>query len=330
MEAEIKVSVFCVTYNQEKYIEDAIEGFLKQKTDFQYEIIIHDDCSTDNTTNIIREYEKRYPNKIKAIYEKENVYKESPYLILVSMYKIFRGKYIAFCEGDDYWIDPEKLQKQYNILESQSQCSICVGKNYVIEKKEIIGYMPDKQIKLNTGIVSNEMAIEMFFGTIPLYFQTASYFIKKEVMDELYKLILKKDSWIYWLSGDRAILKLAWTMGKIFYINDVLAVYRSNVEGGACDIVKKASKQKRAEILAQPIYSNYLFDRWTLFKYHNLVQKAIIQDGISLANWDAHAAKKILQECNIKYKDCFVNAISWKNFIRYGLIMNIPGVVNKM
>lgn len=111
------VSICCVTYNHEKYIADAIESFLMQKTDFPFEIIIHDDASTDNTAKIIREYEERYPKIIKAIYQKENQYSKG--VSIQSFYlKYLQGKYIAICEGDDYWTDPYKLAKQVNFLES--------------------------------------------------------------------------------------------------------------------------------------------------------------------------------------------------------------------
>ena len=100
---DILVSISCITYNHEKYIRDALEGFLMQKTDFKYEILIHDDASTDNTAKIIREYEEKYPDLIKPIYQKENQWSKGNYRIS-STFNIPRakGKYIAFCEGDDF------------------------------------------------------------------------------------------------------------------------------------------------------------------------------------------------------------------------------------
>lgn len=116
MEENIMVTIGCISYNQEKYIAQAIESFLMQKTNFKYEILIHDDASTDNTANIIKSYEKKYPNIIKAIYQKENQYSKG---IMTSQIVRNRakGKYIAFCEGDDYWTDENKIQKQFEFLE---------------------------------------------------------------------------------------------------------------------------------------------------------------------------------------------------------------------
>ena len=106
---DILVSICCITYNHEDYIADAIEGFLMQKTDFKYEVLIHDDASTDRTAEIIRKYERKFPNLIKPIYQTENQHSKG---IKVGKYNIERalGKYIALCEGDDYWVDPCKLQ----------------------------------------------------------------------------------------------------------------------------------------------------------------------------------------------------------------------------
>ena len=99
------VSICCLTYNHAPYIRDAIEGFLMQKTNFPVEILIHDDASTDGTADIIREYETRYPDIIKPIYQTENQYSKGVKISREYQFSRARGKYIALCEGDDYWTD---------------------------------------------------------------------------------------------------------------------------------------------------------------------------------------------------------------------------------
>lgn len=119
------VSISCITYNHVKYIRDAIEGFLMQKTTFPIEILIHDDASTDNTATIVREYEVKYPQLIKPIYQTENQYSKKDGTIGRIQRGRARGKYYATCEGDDYWTDPLKLQKQVEYLEENTDCSLC-------------------------------------------------------------------------------------------------------------------------------------------------------------------------------------------------------------
>ena len=120
------VSICCSTFNHEKYIRDAIEGFLMQKTTFPVEILIHDDASSDGTADIIREYEKKHPDIIKPIYQTENQYSKGNKPGRINR-KRARGKYIALCEGDDYWTDPLKLQKQVDFLEKNPEYTFVVG-----------------------------------------------------------------------------------------------------------------------------------------------------------------------------------------------------------
>lgn len=118
------VSIRCITYNQEQYIAQALDSFLKQETSFPFEIDIHDDASTDKTADIIREYETKYPEIIKPVYESENMYSKHNGAIDRIMRDSCRGKYVAFCEGNDYWIDSNKLQRQVDFLEQNPDYSL--------------------------------------------------------------------------------------------------------------------------------------------------------------------------------------------------------------
>lgn len=116
-EQPLMVTIRCITYNHEPYIRQCLEGFIMQKTNFRFEAIVHDDASTDGTANIIREYAEKYPDIIKPIFETENQYSKLDGSIQRIMSEHIHGKYVAMCEGDDYWIDPLKLQKQVDFLE---------------------------------------------------------------------------------------------------------------------------------------------------------------------------------------------------------------------
>jgi len=122
--AEPLVSIVCHSFNHESFIEDALNGFLMQETKFPFEIIIHDDASTDNTQKIIKEYSSKYPRIVKLILQKENIYMKGLRPPMFSFPKA-KGKYIAFCEGDDYWIDKKKIMVQVEFLENNADYSVC-------------------------------------------------------------------------------------------------------------------------------------------------------------------------------------------------------------
>lgn len=116
------VSICCITYNHEPYIKDALDGFVMQKTNFPYEIVISDDCSKDRTREIIAEYKRKYPGLIRDVSPSKNIGVSANFRYVQDEAK---GKYVALCEGDDYWTDPYKLQKQVNFMESHPMYSLC-------------------------------------------------------------------------------------------------------------------------------------------------------------------------------------------------------------
>lgn len=148
-----------MTYMHEEFIRDCIEGLLIQKTTFPVQILIHDDASTDNTAKIVREYEKKYPRLIKAYYQKENTYRHPQKR---EMRKEFRdwfiGKYIAVCEGDDYWTDPEKIQKQVSYLEENEEYVMTYHGSVDLIDGKLTGdtnYMPRTPTRLYRNIKLN-------------------------------------------------------------------------------------------------------------------------------------------------------------------------------
>lgn len=120
-----KVSILCTAYNHGAYIRAALEGFVSQVTDFPFEVVVHDDASTDGTADIIREYEQLYPQIVRPIYQTENQYSRERGRVTRLVHAAARGTYLAMCEGDDYWIDPHKLQDQVKMLEADSTLSAC-------------------------------------------------------------------------------------------------------------------------------------------------------------------------------------------------------------
>lgn len=122
------VTISCITYNHRSFIRETLESFISQKTTFPVEILIHDDASTDGTADVIREYEQKYPALIFPIYQLENQYSKGIKISFTHQFPRARGKYIALCEGDDYWTDPLKLQKQVDFLERNTKYVLCFHK----------------------------------------------------------------------------------------------------------------------------------------------------------------------------------------------------------
>lgn len=128
---EIIVSIRCLTYNQEPFIRQCLDGFVNQKTTFRFEAIVHDDASTDGTAEIVREYAEKYPEIIKPIFEEKNLWCRDYNLLVKKMQTACTGKYVAFCEGDDFWTDSYKLQKQVDFMESHPEY-VMIATNYDI------------------------------------------------------------------------------------------------------------------------------------------------------------------------------------------------------
>ena len=208
------VSISCITYNHATYIRQCLEGFLMQKTDFAFEVLIHDDCSTDGTTEIIKEYASKFPNIIKPLYEEENQYQQgNPVGSIVWNIPRAKGKYIAMCEGDDYWIDPFKLQKQVDIMEANPDYSLCF--HNAVEFYEGISKSPRIFNNLTESHVVSLKDI-----TDSWIVPTASMLYRRDIMENYPEWTSK----IY--SGDLTLQLIAFSKGKIFYINQIMSFYR--------------------------------------------------------------------------------------------------------
>ncbi len=159
MEDEIKVSVYCLAYNHAEYIRKTLEGFVMQKTNFKFEVFVHDDASTDETATIIKEYAEKYPDIIKPIFQTENQYSKKIGIVKTFIYPLMRGKYIACCEGDDYWTDENKLQIQADILDNNNNISLVTHKVRMIsENGELLNcFFPNKKLKISEGIIPSRI-----------------------------------------------------------------------------------------------------------------------------------------------------------------------------
>lgn len=212
---ELLVSICCITYNHERYIRDAIEGFLMQETEFPFEIIIHDDASTDTTAHIIREYKKNYPELIKPIYQTENQFSKGRFRPFFACLKEAKGKYIALCEGDDYWTDPLKLQKQVTFLEKNP--------DYVITYTAVEAFDENGVVETYFGGALKDLSEEQLKRATPINTLTTCFRnVIKEFPSEL--LIAKL--------GDLTIWSLLGAYGKGKFIGEIKpSVYRVHDNG---------------------------------------------------------------------------------------------------
>lgn len=258
----IMVSILCLAYNHEKYIRQCLDGFVMQKTNFKFEVIVHDDASTDNTANIIREYEEKYPEIIKPIYQKENQYSQGKKNIL---FPLTKGKYIAICEGDDFWTDDYKLQKQVDTLENNPNCKCCVC---TVRDANEDGSMMDTTHP-STVFDSGVLHIEDFLKLAckEYVFQTSSYLFLRSAYIEYIEHTpkYKKVSPV----GDWPILLYFSEIGDIYYIKDEMSCYRRNAIGSYTTSMISSTINKRKKYNKGLINMIESFDECTNQKYHS-------------------------------------------------------------
>lgn len=287
---EIKVSVLCAAYNHEKYIRQCLEGFIMQKTNFKYEVLIHDDASTDNTAQIIREYEKKYPDIIKPIYQTENQYSKGIKITTGILLPFIRGQYVALCEGDDFWTDENKLQLQVETMEAHPECKMCVHtvKDYY-ETQEKSEYYPPAhlQYKIKAGIIKGYDFIKIAHGYI---FQTSSYFFDATT----FKAFAKENPTFKQISpvGDVCFLLYFGDKAPVYYIEACMSCYRRNSIGSWSQKIGK-SNQKEWQNYSEKVVALYTeFDKYTNGKYHDLM---LVQIFYSQGNYKAIAFSKELK-----------------------------------
>ena len=265
------VSICCITYNHESYIRETIEGFLMQKTKFPIEVLIHDDASTDKTADIIREYENKYPDIIKPIYQFDNKYSKGISVPETYNFPRARGKYIAMCEGDDYWTDPSKLQKQVDFLEENPDFSMCFHNAMLL-------YEDDKsKNRPFTELEEREYSpIEIFSKwTIP----TASVVFRVS----MYQKVSHPD----FMYGDIVLFLNLATKGKLRAINEVMSVYRIH-SAGITNSLRNNTLEYKEKYLKHLIAIKNSFNN----KYESFINTRLSLRYIELANLQLRSGKK--------------------------------------
>lgn len=258
----ITVSVLCLCYNHEKYIKRCIESFLKQKVNFNVEILIHDDASTDSSQSIIKKYSELYPF-IKPVFQKENQYSKGVNIENSILSKIAKGKYIAICEGDDYWTDPYKIITQVNLFESHPDVHFIVHKtgNCDINGNRL-GFIPGSKMK--SGIYQREDVVPILIETY--LFHTTSYMFKTEEYKkycENLPLFAKEMS-----VGDYALQLYFSNLGNIIFINKEMSAHVHNVPGSWTDKSHKNDYDASIKHQEEMNHCMKLFDEYSSNQFH--------------------------------------------------------------
>ena len=234
-----KVSILCTAFNHEKYIADALESFVTQKTEFPFEVLVTDDASTDSTPEIIAEYASKYPDIIRYFHQESNLFSQGINIYKELLFPNAKGQYISYCEGDDYFCCSDKLQLQADFLDSNPDYSACVHNSYYHycnsdrQDELLVPYAGDRDVHFDTIIQGLHKS-----------FHTSSFFARREYM--LNQPDFYDTAFSYGFT-DYAIALWLVLSGKIWFIDKPMSVYRisSNDEAWTSGIGRNYNKRTR-------------------------------------------------------------------------------------
>ncbi len=287
-DGNIQVSVLCMVYNHEKYLRQTLQSFVAQKTDFKFEVIVHDDASTDKSASIIKEFEENYPDIIRPIYQTENQYSKGTRIMKEFLYPAIRGKYVASCEGDDYWTDDTKLQQQFDFLENNPDYVMVAHLTDVVDDDDnfICPFTTDEKTDYEKGeLISNLDA-----------FQTSAFFYRNEARKKNEEFLDSLPSFDYII---KSILS---SEGKIHIIQKTMSAYRKGSVGSWTQRVSKNSDKYISHIR----FSIECFEKlneYTKYEFDELIKRQIRRREFMILCEERTkiSAQKIIKE----YKDYF-------------------------
>jgi len=321
----VKVTVCCITYNHEKYLRNCLDSLISQETTFDYEILIHDDASTDGTSDIIKEYSNKFSN-IKSIIQTENKYSKGISPLRDILFPLAKGKYIAMCEGDDFWCDRKKLQKQYEIMESNNELSWCTHLVKCVEENgnPTEKYIPDISCEptINEKEYSSVETISLFSDK---GFQLSSYFIRLDS----FRLYFENTPEFVRISPteDEVIVRYLAQSGNMYFINEIMSCYRMNAVGSWTTQTTKsdAAMAKQFRGMCNMLTS---YDKFTGYKYSNIIKRDLLNKEWKLYYYSKDYRKML----NKKFKHINKNytlITKIKFFIKSFLINKINGANNE-
>ncbi|MEB8433435.1 glycosyltransferase [Cocleimonas sp. KMM 6892] len=258
----IKVSITCVAFNHEYCISEALDSFLMQETDFPFEIIINDDASTDRTAEILKEYETAFPNIVKPVYQTENQFSQGVNTMAILFPKI-KGEYVAFCDGDDYWIDKDKLMIQVEEMEKHPDVDMCFHSTYKLidnVREEVASRHADKtkvftpqEVILGGGVfcpTASLLFTNRLISSLPNWFETA-------------------------IPGDFVSQIMGAARGGALFLDRSMAVYRVGVESSWTVSETLKSSKRRQSVLNRFKEQLDFINQYLDFKFKDEIEKVI-------------------------------------------------------
>lgn len=269
---QVMVSICCLAYNHEKYIGRCLDSFLAQKTDFAYEVLIHDDASADGTAEIIKDYAERYPNLIKPIFQSVNQYSQGICITRKFQHPRIRGKYVALCEGDDYWCDEKKLQTQVSYMENHKECSMTCSAIQRIDGDGV--FLRNESIKEEDCDLETTDVIERG----GYYISTPSIVVKSSIYVDTPEFRTIADV------EDYPLQLLAAAKGSIHYFAAPMAAWRTAHEGSWS--YKQNQKVNLNHFYCEDRWLRE-FDRYFQYQYHAAVLNRLLLWSKKYAKYDS-------------------------------------------
>lgn len=270
MKETVMVTVIMLTYNHEKWIAKALDGVVQQKTNFKFKLFVHDDCSADNTAKIIEHYHKKYPDIIVPFIEKENLYSKHIKITQTVLLPHIDSKYVALCEGDDFWTDTSKLQQQVDYMEKHEKCTLCFHNAEFVDTdgRNLKPFYPQgiwNDSEIEKKLLLPEGADFDVPEILKLDFTPTASFLYRF---DLYKELEKFD-----VSLDLLIRLVATNMGYSHYINKKMSSYRTGNSQSASGVLQNSESK-----LFNGFYKVHCkilddFDCYTDSKFHDDIVK---------------------------------------------------------
>ena len=238
-----------------------------QMTNFEYEILIHDDASTDRTADIIREYESKYPDIIKPIYQTENQYSKGISMNATFNWPRAQGKYIALCEGDDYWTDPLKLQKQVDFMEAHPECSMCI---HAVQVVGVNGVKKDRVIRphnTHTIVTTKDFLLARGWN-----FHTSSIVFCKCLMENPPQWYIEAPA------GDYPLALICSNRGDVYYINEIMSAYRFFIPDSWTERLNNGNRIEQKQYQIAKIKMLKDFNHYSDKKFNEIIHNQIFEN----------------------------------------------------